>query len=263
VGAGWRSLLILFFGPTVGWILITLIFILDDGTPNMCESPPCSCENQTTGMFSQPANVFSSFAFTIVSIICALHAAWVFGRSPHRRMQQDILYPVLLTTLPAIIAPASMAYHLWFTYVMGVLDLFSVMTYASMIFMMTFTRRIQEGKLVYVVTLLLWSVLNILVILFAPSLVTYIFFIAYIVLTIILELIPESPRTQPTTWIFFGLAVLFIALSGLFWILSRDEGSPLCDPESWFQGHALWHVLAAIAMLCIYGHYQTEPTTYT
>lgn len=45
--------------------------------------------------------------------------------------------------------------------------------------------------------------------------------------------------------LFAGLACL--ALGSVVFALSRT-GGPLCDPESPFQGHALWHALTAAAL---------------
>lgn len=45
-----------------------------------------------------------------------------------------------------------------------------------------------------------------------------------------------------------GLGLAAIALGGVAFILGRS-GSPLCRPESLFQWHALWHVLAAVALV--------------
>jgi hypothetical protein len=42
-------------------------------------------------------------------------------------------------------------------------------------------------------------------------------------------------------------ALVAVALALLFFIAGRT-GSPLCDSSSLFQGHALWHVLAATAL---------------
>lgn len=42
---------------------------------------------------------------------------------------------------------------------------------------------------------------------------------------------------------FTGLAVL--AIGALIMVVSRT-GGPLCDPNTLFQGHALWHVLGAV-----------------
>lgn len=52
-------------------------------------------------------------------------------------------------------------------------------------------------------------------------------------------------RPSPPLW--WGLAAL--ALGGVIFTLSRT-GGPLCDPDSWFQGHGLWHILTAVALAC-------------
>jgi Ca2+/Na+ antiporter len=48
-----------------------------------------------------------------------------------------------------------------------------------------------------------------------------------------------------TTWYIASLALTASAIA--LFVLGRT-GAPLCDPESLFQGHALWHVLAALAL---------------
>lgn len=45
-----------------------------------------------------------------------------------------------------------------------------------------------------------------------------------------------------------SLGLAAIALGGVAFLLGRT-GSPLCDPESVFQWHALWHVLVAAALV--------------
>lgn len=50
---------------------------------------------------------------------------------------------------------------------------------------------------------------------------------------------------EPGTALWVGLAAL--AVGGVVFALSRT-GGPLCDPDSLVQGHALWHVLTALAL---------------
>jgi hypothetical protein len=47
------------------------------------------------------------------------------------------------------------------------------------------------------------------------------------------------------SWWIAAVAAMAVAL--LFFIAGRT-GSPLCDSSSLFQGHALWHILAATAL---------------
>lgn len=48
---------------------------------------------------------------------------------------------------------------------------------------------------------------------------------------------------QPALWA--GIAAL--ALGVVVFSLSRT-GGPWCQPDSWFQGHGVWHVLTAVAL---------------
>jgi hypothetical protein len=45
-----------------------------------------------------------------------------------------------------------------------------------------------------------------------------------------------------------GVGLAAIAFGGVAYLFGRT-GSPLCNPASWFQWHALWHVLVAIALV--------------
>ncbi len=47
----------------------------------------------------------------------------------------------------------------------------------------------------------------------------------------------------PALW----AALLSLILGAVAFSLSRT-GGPLCDPDSWFQGHGVWHVLTAAAL---------------
>lgn len=50
---------------------------------------------------------------------------------------------------------------------------------------------------------------------------------------------------RPTAW-----AIGLLAAGGLIGTLSR-AGGPLCDPESLWQGHGVWHVLASAGLVAL------------
>lgn len=60
-------------------------------------------------------------------------------------------------------------------------------------------------------------------------------------------LLRTTPFTPPIM-----IAGAILVTAGIVALLSRT-GGPLCRPESWLQGHALWHVGAALALL-IWAH---------
>ena len=56
----------------------------------------------------------------------------------------------------------------------------------------------------------------------------------------------RSLRTiQPAFWVGVGA----LAIGVVVFSLSRT-GGPWCQPDSWLQGHGLWHVLTAVALGC-------------
>lgn len=57
-------------------------------------------------------------------------------------------------------------------------------------------------------------------------------------------------RSFPTARPAVGWAIMLLVVGGLVGTLSR-AGWPLCDPRSPWQGHALWHVLAAAALVVL------------
>jgi len=63
------------------------------------------------------------------------------------------------------------------------------------------------------------------------------------------------------------LALLVFLIALIIWKLSQREvelpllgkfSGPLYMPDSWFQGHAIWHVLTAVAALLIFFYLRTE-----
>ena len=53
-----------------------------------------------------------------------------------------------------------------------------------------------------------------------------------------------------TSWKAIGMALLPFAVAFLFRQL--DIMRVICDPQSWFQGHGVWHVLAAVGVYMIF-----------
>jgi hypothetical protein len=85
-----------------------------------------------------------------------------------------------------------------------------------------------------------------------------------VVLTIISAIAYEHDGTG---WKWFIASIVFFALAFLVWGLAHD-GKPLCSidassgaPHSWLQGHAVWHVLSAGGVFCLYWFLYFEKTS--
>lgn len=59
----------------------------------------------------------------------------------------------------------------------------------------------------------------------------------------------DSMSTSHRRWLIAAFA--FLALAGLANVLGRTD-APLCDPDSIYQGHAVWHLMTAAAF-AVYG----------
>jgi predicted membrane channel-forming protein YqfA (hemolysin III family) len=74
-------------------------------------------------------------------------------------------------------------------------------------------------------------------------------FAAVIAGVLILEM---RARGIERKWLYWALA----AMSAGFVLWTLDITRRLCDPQSLLQGHALWHILGAVAAWCVFRYYQ-------
>ena len=81
-------------------------------------------------------------------------------------------------------------------------------------------------------------------------------FLAYLVFTVAYN---KKNTVLKFSTKLFGMALYILLFSTAFWILDRQD--VLCDPNSLWQGHALWHILNAVVLLFIYLHYRAEKST--
>lgn len=74
---------------------------------------------------------------------------------------------------------------------------------------------------------------------------------------VITEFLAQKVRKVPL--INFGIGLGFLTVAQL---ASLADGTRLyCEPDSWLQGHAVWHILAAIGLFFAYQHYRHLLTT--
>ena len=70
-----------------------------------------------------------------------------------------------------------------------------------------------------------------------------------IVTALVLEALVHRAGARPSRRdrVAYGVAVTALAIAGAAQLLGRTD-APLCDPDSIWQAHALWHLLTAIAL---------------
>ncbi|WP_265443201.1 ceramidase domain-containing protein [Flexivirga meconopsidis] len=212
------------------------------------------CEAARDSLVRQPANTWSNLGFVVAGLVIAARAA-----APGRP-------PTWLATgfacLVVLLGPGSAAMHATQTAAGGRLDVLSMFLVASFAASYMVMRVVRGGATVFVAC-----------------------FVAGLVLCEIAERVPgEVPlfmtwanvafgglllaaavgelalhhRQGPRTDLRWGVAALAaLATAFAVWSMAKD-GGPLCRPHSLLQGHALWHLMCAVAAWCLYRLWASE-----
>ncbi len=223
------------------------------------------CEASAAGIIQQPANSWSNLGFAVAGIAIGAHAWRAFSeraRSVSRyqnRMRSRLLYPVLYATVAAFVGPASMALHASTTTWGGVIDLMSMFFWAAFVLAYGLARVLELDDRRFVSGYL--GLVGAISIVYLGGLVPIsgsALFGVVIALYAGVEVwiyVRRPDLVARRGWLFATAAIFLTALA--IWLPSRT-GGPLCDPHSLVQGHAIWHLLNAVAMSTLYVFYLSE-----
>lgn len=214
--------------------------------------PHCFCEAVAQNkLLRQPTNTFSSFAFVFAGTFI------LFAKQNEKRLPE--IYKIILGAAAIFIGIGSAFYHASLTFVGQFFDVFGMYLLVVFIFAYACQRLFRFKK---PTTLTIYFGLNFifaLSLVYVPETRRYLF--AFVLLTgLVIEIFAR--RTQKilieTKWWNHGFALFAVAF--LIWII--DNKRIICDPQSFIQGHALWHLLGAIATLLLYLYYSSEKQTF-
>ncbi len=221
---------------------------------------PADCERVVGGALAQPVNAWSSLAFLVAG-------AWIASRAVRASGRR-----VELVVFGAAVASNAIG-GLLFHGVQGPvarwihdLSILSVLLFISA----SAVSRLLERSTRWTTEVFVTSLAAAGLVLAVAPVSAYPLFGLFGAAAAVSELVEyrhELPaiRSQGlTARMGARLGVLAALLLGgtAFWI--GRTGAPLCNPESAFQWHAVWHVLAAAAMaLFAYGAIEPHPTQAT
>jgi hypothetical protein len=205
-------------------VLIALAPSWDGFQPASC-LPHCFCEAVRAGAIKQPANTWSNLGFVFVGGL-------VVGAGRDRAFGWAIVF----------LGPASMALHATLTLGGQWIDVVSMYLVPTLLV----ARNVRAPLWAYVVVngalggvMWVW-----------PGTRRWLF-VGLLVVLVASELKVPRPRRL------LALAAAAFASAATAWAL--DMTGTVCAPESWLQGHALWHLGCAAAVGLLYAHSVTEP----
>lgn len=215
--------------------------------PATCLPDDCFCEGLRDSLIRQPANTWSSLAFVAVAL-------WAGARLFRRRQSGTAALTGVETGLflgaLVLVGTGSAFYHASLTFIGQVFDV------SGMYFVATFVllHRLGTGwKLPPAWGVLGFVAANGLLMgaqVTTPSLRRVIFG----VLLVAALCVEWRASRLGRAWL--GLGVGLMAVAFAIWFIDRRR--LLCDPESLIQGHAVWHLLGALAAACLYLSYEAE-----
>jgi len=194
------------------------------------------CETISSGFLAQPINAISSLAFTGIGLVAIWWATQAEGNEKAVRIVFGIL--MVLTGAGSVMfhgpqGPGSQFGH----------DVtFLVTVWFVAIVNLAGARRWNRGFEwgVFAVGALLLSVALVL----SPGL-TNVLMVLTVVSLVASDVTLHRKGRMRTRW--YVVSIVAIVVAVVMFLLGRT-GAPLCDPDSLFQGHGVWHLLGAISL---------------
>ena len=219
--------------------------------PATCTETRCFCEMpRAGGLLLQPANSLSSFGYVFAGLLMILVAQsrdWISAFPP--------LAATILGGAAIIVGIGSVLLHatltLWGQF-FDVLGMYLVSGFFLVSALAKWRNIPDRRAMIYYV--LLCAVL--VAILYALPEVRRWLFAVVLLIAIIVELVFARPlRPQVRTGYYVaGLIANIVA----FTIWNLDQNGQLCAPGSVLQGHAIWHLLGAVALWFAFLYYRSE-----
>jgi len=208
---------------------------MSDTIPATCMPDACFCEAIRADGILQPANAISSFAFVIVALI-------IFARGTIKAL--SICFGITLI----LVGLGSYYYHAHLNFTGQTFDILGMYLVATVALMFGLNRLKPMAGGVLFGAYATFNAVLIVTVSFLPALRRWIF--AVLLLGVLA--VELKDRNVERKNLMRAIAIMSIAF--FIWII--DFMRIACAPTSIVQGHAIWHILGAVATWYLYKHYE-------
>lgn len=211
-----------------------------------CMPHSCFCEAIRSEGIKQPANTWSSLAFVVV-------AAFVLIRWARKPSADRAAYPLVYAFALIVVGLGSAYFHATLSFrgqFADVLGMYLVATFA-LLYGIDRLRGLSGAALAsaYIAMNVVLAML-----LYWVPVVRRVVFALLIVAVLFVEILIRRKRGHGSATRHLWIAAAIMGFAFIVWIL--DFTRVLCNPDSWIQGHAVWHVLGAVAAWYLFKWYR-------
>lgn len=225
--------------------------------PATCMPDDCFCEAIRPGPIAQPVNTYSNLAFVLVGLLIpGLPTAGPADRAASLMLSRPA-YPIVFGASTVLIGLGSLFYHASLSFAGQWFDVMGMYLLATFMVLYALARiRPMQGARFVLIYVAVNAALGALLIV-APE-ARRLIFTGLIFAVIGLEAWIALYRRPRMRYAWFAAALISFAVAYASWVL--DNLRVLCVPEGVLQGHAVWHLLGALAAGLVYAWYRSEQT---
>ena len=225
------------------------------------------CEAARPGLIKQPANTWSNLGFIFAGLLMAWQLSKGTFHKNQNRFTQSNFTAIFFSCIVVFLGPGSMAMHATETETGGSFDMLSMYLIASFSASYALQRFYHWTNRTFTISFVLIILIceavgmyheEIPIIDYAGNAI----FAFFLTVTIVYEMLNSFIRkhVHERKYGFASVASLFLAFA--IWNMWKDD-SPLCDPHSLIQVHAIWHILDALAAYFLFRFYASEHKEHT
>lgn len=220
-------------------------------TAATCKGTRCFCEWPRLGaLILQPSDSWSAYGYVLVGFLMI-----VLARAP----SWDSAFPRTAASIfgatAIMVGTGSVLLHATLTLWGQFLDVLGMYLVGSFLLVRAVARWRSVPDKVAIVMYFVLCVALTAVLVIEPEVRRWLFAVV-LVFAILIELVFARPLRNGALVRFYLLGILAKAVAFAIWVM--DQRGTWCLPNSFLQGHAIWHLLGALSIWLNFKYYYSE-----